>query len=176
MTRRGAHRLLLRPLACDQAGAALVEFSLLAPFLIMLAFGIAEFGRFLYQYQLVVEGLRDAGRYIARLDPYDDTAQGNAKNLAVTGTTDGTGDLRVDGWEAGDIDFVITPVANAGAYRGPATIYMVEVTTTFDYADVGLLGALGLPALSVTAAHEQRVIDRAGDIVPPPPPAGGGGT
>lgn len=167
MTRRGAYRRLPQRLSLCQAGAALVEFSLLAPFLISLSFGVAEFGRFLYQYQLVVEGLRDAGRYIARLDPYDATAQSNARNLAVTGTTDGTGDPRVDGWEAGDVNFVVTPVANAGTYRGPATIYVVQVTTTFDYADAGLLSTLGVPAISVNASHEQRVIDNAGNIIEP---------
>jgi hypothetical protein len=155
MTRRKAHRRLLH----DQSGAALVEFTLLAPFLLSLAFGIAEFGRFLYQYQMVVEGLRDAGRYIARLDPNNGTDQSNAANLATTGTIDGTGNPRVDGWEAADISFNPTPINNtAGTYRGPAQIWVIEVETTFDYADVGFLSALGLDAISITAAHEQRVI------------------
>jgi hypothetical protein len=35
---------------------------------------------------------------------------------------------------------------------------VVEVTTTFDYADVGFLSALGFDAISINAAHEQRVI------------------
>jgi Flp pilus assembly protein TadG len=148
----------------DDLGAALVEFSLLAPFLFTLAFGMTEFGRFLYQYQMVVEGLRDGARYLARLDPDDPTNQANASNLAATGTIDGSGPDRVAGWSAGDVTFAITDVDNddgAGnpLYRGPDTIKVVQATTTFNYVDLGLLDALGLGALSVDATHEQRAIE-----------------
>ena len=149
----------IRGIAREQSGSALIEFTLLAPFLLSLVLGMAEFGRFLYQYQMVLEGLRDAGRYLARLDPNDATNQANAANLATTATIDGTGDPRVDGWEAGDVDFSVTDVDNtAGIYRGPAEIEVIEVTTTFDYADVGFLSALGFEPISIDAAHEQRVI------------------
>jgi Flp pilus assembly protein TadG len=159
MTWRRAHSRALRVLH-DQSGSALVEFTVIAPFLLTLVLGIAEFGRFLYQYQMVLEGLRDAGRYLARLDANDATNQGNAANLATTGTIDGSGDARVDGWEAGDIGFSITDIDNtAGLYRGSAEIEVVEVTTTFDYADVGFLSALGFDPISIDAAHEERVIE-----------------
>lgn len=159
MMRRGAHRGLWR----DQAGSALVEFSLLAPFLLALGLGMTELGRFVYQYQLVVEGVRDAGRYIARLDPNDLTNQANAANLAVTGTIDGSGDVRVEGWTAADVTFSVTPVPNDDGtgtpmYRGGANIEVVEVATSFAYADVGFLSAIGISSITFGAAHEQRVI------------------
>lgn len=162
MTRR-QHRF--RILWRDDVGAALVEFTLLAPFLLFLGLGMSEFGRFLYQYQLVLDGLRDGARYLARsYNPADDvTTAGNkvasAQKLAATGTIDGTGAARVDGWVAADVTFTIEDVDNsAGTYRGDSTIHVVHADTTFDYADVGFLGALGLPALSVDATHEQRAI------------------
>lgn len=143
----------------DQGGSALIEFTILAPLLLSLVLGIAEFGRFLYQYQMVLEGLRDAARYLARLDANDPTNQSNAANLATRGTIDGSGDPRVDGWSAADIAFDPQPIDNtAGAYRGPAQIWVIEVTTTFDYVDVGFLSALGFDPISIDAAHEQRVI------------------
>jgi Flp pilus assembly protein TadG len=158
MSRHCAHSGARRMLR-DQSGSALIEFTIMAPLLLSLVLGISEFGRFLYQYQMVLEGLRDAGRYLARLDANDATNQSNAANLATTGTIDGSGDPRVDGWEAGDIDFAVTDVDNtAGTYRGPAEIEVIEVTTTFDYADVGFLSALGFDPISIDAAHEQRVI------------------
>jgi Flp pilus assembly protein TadG len=158
MSRRRAHSAACRMLR-DQSGAALIEFTVMAPLLLSLVLGIAEFGRFLYQYQMVVEGLRDAGRYLARLDANDATNQSNAANLATTGTIDGSGEPRVDGWVAGDIGFSVTDVDNtAGTYRGGAEIEVIEVTTTFDYADVGFLSALGFDPISIDAAHEQRVI------------------
>ncbi len=148
-----------RRVSRDQDGSALIEFTIMAPLLLSLVLGIAEFGRFLYQYQMVLEGVRDAGRYLARLDANDATNHSNAANLATTGTIDGSGDPRVDGWEADDIDFAVTDVDNtAGTYRGPAEIEVIEVTTTFDYADVGFLSALGFDPISIDAAHEQRVI------------------
>jgi Flp pilus assembly protein TadG len=158
MMARRKHRLLA--FRCDDSGAALVEFTLLAPFLLVLVLGMSEFGRFLYQYQLVVEGLRDGARYLARVQEPDlEANQTPAKNLAVTGTIDGTGDARVDGWAAADVTFDIEDVDNTdGTYRGDPTIEVVQATTTFDYADLGFLGALGLPAISVSAAHEQRAI------------------
>ncbi|HKP24801.1 MAG TPA: TadE/TadG family type IV pilus assembly protein [Dongiaceae bacterium] len=153
---------LVAGLRSNESGAALVEFTLLAPFLLFLALGMSEFGRFLYQYQLVLDGLRDGARYLARLqDPTDATNQTNAANLAVTGTIDGTGAARVDGWTAADVEFVVEDLDvdnSAGTYRGGATIQRVQATTTFDYDDVGFLGALGLPALSIDATHMQRAI------------------
>src|SRR6185295_11404664 len=113
----------------DEFGAALVEFTLLAPFLLFLGLGMSEFGRFLYQYQLVLDGLRDGARYLARLyDPTDATNQSNAANLAVTGTIDGSGAARVDGWAAADIEFVVGDLDvdnSAGTYRGGAIIHRV---------------------------------------------------
>lgn len=147
----------------DESGAAFIEFTVLAPFLLFLALGMTELGRFLYQYQLVLEGLRDAGRYLARLDPNDSTNQGNAANLAVTATIDGSGDPRVAGWVSSDVAFSVTEVPNDDGsgnalYRGADDVEVLEVTTTFDYADVGFLSALGLNAISIDATHEQRVI------------------
>lgn len=144
----------------DDRGAALVEFTLLAPFLLVLGLGMSEFGRFLYQYQLVLDGLRDGARYLARMqDPTNTTSQTNAANLAVTGTIDGSGADRVDGWAAADVAFNIVNIANSGgAYRGDDPIQVVQATTTFDYADVGFLSALNLPSLSIDAAYEQRAI------------------
>lgn len=164
MMRRGTHKGLWRGVCRDQDGASLVEFSLLAPLLVALGLGMTEFGRFMYQYQLVVEGLRDAGRYIARLDPTNATNQTKAANLAVTGTVDGSGDARVEGWTAADVSFSVTNVANDDGtgtplYRGGANVEVVEVTTSFAYADVGFLSALGIDAITFGAAHEQRVIE-----------------
>jgi Flp pilus assembly protein TadG len=158
MTRSRPFRIF--DLVRDRRGSALVEFTLLAPFLLFLGLGMAEFGRFLYQYQLVVEGLRDGARYLARVqDPTTVANKTSAANLAVTGTIDGSGSARVEGWVAADVTFAITDIDNsAGTYRGDATIEVVHAATTFDYADVGFLSALSLPSISVDATQEQRAI------------------
>lgn len=151
---RSGFLMLLR----DDLGAAFVEFTILAPFLFTLAFGMFEFGRFLYQYQMVVEGLRDGARYLARLDPDDPTNQANASNLAATGTIDPLGPARVAGWTAADVEFNILS-DDSGDFRGGGTVKTVEASTTFSYLDLGFLDALGLDAISVSATHQQRAIE-----------------
>ena len=66
----------------------------------------------------------------------------------------------VDGWQASDVSFSVTDINNsAETYRGNPVLQVVEVTTTFNYVDVGFLSALGFNAISISAAHEQRVIE-----------------
>ncbi len=154
----GSGRRTIAKALADRSGAALVEFTLVIFFLMALMLGTMEFGRFLYQYQLVVEGLRDAARYLARVDASVGANQTSAKNLATTGTIDGSGGERVAGWVASDVTVAITNVANPGLYRGPDPIEVVNVSTTFNYADLGLLSFFDLGPLTPTVAQEQRVI------------------
>ena len=150
--------ILTKALA-DRSGAALVEFTLVIFFLMALMLGTMEFGRFLYQYQLVVEGLRDAARYLARVDPSVGANQTNAKNLATTGTIDGSGGERVAGWVAGDVNVDFLNPVDPSLYRGLDPIHqVVNVSTTFNYADLGLLSFFDLGPLTPTVAQEQRVI------------------
>lgn len=48
-----------------QRGIAMVEFAITLPLLMLLLLGIAEFGRMLYQYNSLLQGSRDAGRFVA---------------------------------------------------------------------------------------------------------------
>lgn len=48
-----------------QEGVAMVEFAIALPLLLLLLFGIAEFGRMLFQYNSLLQAGRDAGRYAA---------------------------------------------------------------------------------------------------------------
>ena len=148
-----------------ERGAALVELSILAPFLVVLTFGAIEFGRFLYNYQLILTGVRDAGRYLARVaDPTLAANQTNAQNLAATGDIGG-GTNRVAWWDPADVAFAFPVRAatdtggGAVALRdggGNATI--VLVTSTVNYQDFGLLEILGITPIAFTVTHEQRFI------------------
>lgn len=70
-----------------QRGVAAVELGILIIPLVLLAFGITEFGRAIYQYNTIAKGVRDGVRYLTQGAPGDATRIGNAKNLAVCGTT-----------------------------------------------------------------------------------------
>jgi Flp pilus assembly protein TadG len=58
----------LRALAVDQRGAALVEFALFAALLLILLFGIIDFGRALFTANNLTAAAREGARYAAVLN------------------------------------------------------------------------------------------------------------
>src|ERR1041385_1180097 len=116
----------------DCSGTALVEFTLLAPVLVTLALGMFAFGRGLYQYQQVVNGVRDAARYLAhQSNPSDATLQSQAKTLATKAclTSCSSVTLRVANWHPADVSFSVTNISNPSngcsgkpCYHGAATL------------------------------------------------------
>lgn len=69
-----------------QQGVAAVEFAILLPMLLLIIFGITEFGRALYSYNTIVKATRDAARYVMIQQP-GGAADAVAKCLAVYGNT-----------------------------------------------------------------------------------------
>jgi Flp pilus assembly protein TadG len=69
----------------SERGAALVELALVIPLLLVMALLVAEFGRAIYQYNLLVKSVRDATRYLAMQTPGTHVTE--AKNLVVYGST-----------------------------------------------------------------------------------------
>ncbi len=74
-----------------QYGVAIVEFALVLPLLLILTFITTEFGRALYQYNILTKSVRDAARYLSVQTPGDTTIYPTAKNLVVYGNPAGTG-------------------------------------------------------------------------------------
>jgi Flp pilus assembly protein TadG len=157
----------------DRQGSALLEATVVTPFLCAICFGVYEFSWFFYKQHLVSTGVRDAARYLARtLDPTNPDAPSRpimqsyavavpmAQNLAARGTIDTSGALRVTGWNPEDVTVdALTPIDNSsGTYYGEPTIYTVTVRTTFTPATLGLLGFFGLSAPSISVTHQERVI------------------
>ena len=154
----------LKRLRSDGSGAALIEFTILAPLLLLLGLGVFEFGNVLYGHHLVNTGVHDAARYLARVD--DPTASAaSAKELAVYGQIGGSA-KRVAWWTTSDVAVSLTSIPNpidevtgARAYRGPDPIRIVRVTATATYPGLGFLTYLGLgSALTFSLYHEERVI------------------
>ena len=73
----------------QQRGAALIELALITPLLLLLTFITTEFGRAMYEYNLIVKSTRDAVRYLSVQTPGTHIAE--ARNLMVYGNTTGTG-------------------------------------------------------------------------------------
>jgi len=74
-----------------QFGVALVEFALVLPVLLVLTFTVTEFGRALYQYNILTKSVHDAARYLSMQTPGSAAAITAARNLVVYGNTAGTG-------------------------------------------------------------------------------------
>src|SRR5262245_49886603 len=97
----------------DRQGASLVEFTVVLPFLLFLAAGTFEFGSALYGHHVITTGLRDAARYLARVDD-PTTAETAAKQLAVYGEIGGT-NKRLSWWDVGNVSGSTLPIPNPPA-------------------------------------------------------------
>lgn len=116
-----------------QEGTAAVEFVLILPLLTLVLFGTIEIGRLLQDYHVVTKSVRDATRYLTRMDGVSIGLDGTnctinesstpvieAKNLALTGTIDGSGDYLLPYW-TNPSTISITPSCfdnNGGTYQG----------------------------------------------------------
>lgn len=153
-------RAILRFLRARR-GAALVEFTLVAPLLIALMCGMAEFASAMRQYHIMEKGVRDAGRYLARVEMTGCAVNGGAvaeaQNLALRGQISG-GSLLLPSWN--DPNTVSVQIAqcvdnSTGTYRGYPQMPVIEVTASAPYADLGMLTVLGLGGITLQVSHQQ---------------------
>ncbi len=88
----------------SQQGSATVEFAILLIPLILLAFGVTEYGRAIYQYNAIAKNVRTSARYLSQYAPGDTVRIAEAKCLVVYGsTTCGTSTL-VPGLTTADVE------------------------------------------------------------------------
>jgi hypothetical protein len=126
-------RLLTRLITNDRGGA-LAEFMLgLVPLVLALAL-IFEFGRAFWSHQAVIKGVRDATRYLTRVeDPSDPAAQAVAQSLLLTSQQGPGGVQRWSSGSAAPMEVSIAAIDNTGGtFRGPATIRMVNVAANVE--------------------------------------------
>src|SRR5262245_59528216 len=154
----------LRSIWRESEGSALVEGSIILPVLFILVFGVFEFSWVICQRHLILTGISDAGRYIARsTTPNDSTTKKDAKNLAITGAVD-SDTPRVRGWTADDIDISYTFIDNAADdngltnFRGGQVIESVTVSTTFTVPSFGFFNILKLSPPILNVSHQERIV------------------
>ena len=157
----------------DEDGSALVEATIVMPLLIALFFGVFEFSWFFYNQQLVVSGLRDAARYMTRIELTDGNRDpcvqkdqngvlytADAANIATTAEATG-GSARVNGWSAADVTISCFSSAalDAGNYAdGSTNMTIIDVATRFVDPSLGLFASLGLKLPMLSFSHEERFI------------------
>ena len=127
----------------NQEGIVLVEAFLAIPVLLLLTFGILEFGNMMWQRQQLQVGVRDAARYWSRCRPLSNgqafmpCSRAKAINIAIYGNPDGAGNPRVPGWTTADVTVVPeTPNTN------PSATDLVTVSTTTTYQGSPFFGAV----------------------------------
>jgi len=86
-----------------QKGVAAVELALLLIPLMILVFGISEFGRAIYQYNTIAKGTRDAVRFLSQTAPGDGAAKAAARCLVVFGNRNCAGTPLVPGLYVGQV-------------------------------------------------------------------------
>jgi Flp pilus assembly protein TadG len=157
----------------DDDGSALVEATIVMPMLISFFLGVFEFSWFLYNQQLIVSGLRDAARYMTRIEltngNRDPCAQkdlngvlytADAANIATTAQASG-GSARVSGWSAADVTISCSASAalDAGSYAdGSTSMTIIDVATRFSDTSLGLFSSLGLKPPMLSFSHQERFI------------------
>ena len=82
----------------DERGLQLVETAIVIPILLLLFAGMAEFGRFFYEYSTLAKASRVGARYLAgKAANGPNNWQANAKNIVVYGNAAGSGTPILDG-------------------------------------------------------------------------------
>jgi Flp pilus assembly protein TadG len=115
-----------------QQGLAMVEFTLVLPVLLLLLLAFGEFGRMLYQYNVLLQASRDADRFVASQAwnstlgqvALSNTLLTQTKNVAVYGVPANTGTAVVSGLTTGNV-----VVAAVGTEH-------VRVTITYTFCPV----------------------------------------
>jgi Flp pilus assembly protein TadG len=105
-------------------GAALVELALVLPYLIVLSALVVEFGRAIYQYNILTKSVRDAARYLATQTPGTHVTE--AKNLVVYGNTAGGSTPLAPGLTVGMVS-ASWPAAQVGT-NPPISIVSVTIS------------------------------------------------
>ena len=150
----------------DSRGVAAIEFGILLPFMVLLLAGIADLGRSLWQHHALAKGVRDAARYLSRVDdPSNGTAQDNAKNLALRGSFSSSDPYLFSHWST-SATFSVTTTGSgvydnsSGTFRGPTTIYrpIVKVIVTPPAGEFPLLSLFGGAITKYSARHQIRHI------------------
>lgn len=169
MTKLGADTRLVkivRRLAGCRSGVAMFEFAIALPILLVIFAGAWEMARGLWTYEILNKGVRDAARYLARVDnPAAPANQAFALRLVLSGDISTGADAQPPRIDHNDVNVVMgtrTFANSAGLYRstdgqtGPIEVVQVRADMTFEAPLLGFLRIANPIVFSV--AHEERHI------------------
>lgn len=150
----------------SESGAAVVEFVIVFPFMVLIFAIIVEFGSMLWAYQSTVAGVRDASRYLARSSPVDLCVPPTGSIASQSATVRTMIEKDRSGLDVlpGSVSVNSVTVSHrcvTGTFR-TSPMAIAQVTAVVDVqmplgALFGYFGS-GLSAFQTTVADEARVI------------------
>jgi Flp pilus assembly protein TadG len=141
----------LRRLLHCESGTASIETIVVLPLAISLMAGGVEFGQVWSEWGTANKSIRDATRYLARLDYNSicDWGKDNAKKITVYGTIDGATAL-ISGWTTADVT-----LASPDCTSAPASAYSIQMQATVPYTGT-MLPLIGMSnSFTFTVTHEE---------------------
>ena len=135
----------------DDQGVALLEIAIVIPILLVMFAGIAEFGRYFYEYNTLAKASRLGARYLASKSVNSETDyKAIAKNIVVFGNTAGTGSPVLPGLTTDDVDI---------SYQGGVAGLPETVTVSID-------GFQHVPLFDLGALIKNDALSLAIDVKP----------
>ena len=154
------HAILRRTLRAfwrREDGAALVEFAVSLPLILMMAFLTIESMRLFWSYQAAIAGVRDATRYLARIAPADIcTSGGSVASYAtqletIVETTISGGALFPAGVSVTSLTPSLACVTSLGLRQASVPVASVRATLTITMPFSQVLRVIGVtPAATIT--------------------------
>ncbi len=147
----------------DQRGAALVEFAISLPLILLLFASVIEGGRMVWAYQAASSGVRDAVRYLARVAPRDICTSGGSvdgyavalKSIVERDHADAS--FFPTGMSVNTVTPSLTCVT--GTYRNGAAIAQVSanITINMPFSSVFTFAGQNLAVVTATITDQSRI-------------------
>ena len=136
-TRRSRRLLWLSRFRDDEKGVQLLETAIVIPILLVLFGGVAEFGRYFYEYSTAAKAARVGARYLVSKSVNSGiNYEAQAKNLVVYGNIAGTGSPVLPGMSTANVQ-----VDYVGGTSGIPTLVKVSIVS-YQHQSIFNLGAL----------------------------------
>ena len=147
----------VRKLLKDTRGVAAVEAAIIMPFLAFIGLATMDGSYMLLQNHKMEQALVSAANFMA-LSSDPRRVEGQAKQIAVTGTLQAGAPPLIKNWSTDDVAISYTMVANGNNnYRGGDFIRIVNISTRNPYDGFGIIKAISGNTVVLNAQYQQRM-------------------
>ena len=112
----------------NQRGVAITEFALVLPLLLFLSLITIDYGRALYQYNVLTKSVRDAVRYLSMQSPGSGASV--AKSLVVYGNPSGSGSPLALGLSVDKVPDPVWQLRGSGPVINTVTVRIAGCATS----------------------------------------------